>query len=379
MSTKTSRRTFISTTIKAGLTIPFLSSGLLSCYSSPANKLNILILGGTSFLGPHQIAYALERGHSVSIFTRGKTKPTIHKALFDQVEQLVGDRNDNLKALENRKWDAVIDNSGRQVEWTRKTAELLKDNCGIYLYTSSTGVYYPYINSEFKESSKVVDAIPENITADQKPDYDYGVMKTNSEQEAITHFGANRTIVVRPTYMVGPADRTNRFMHWPLRLSQGGETLVPGKENDQVQYMDVRDVADWMIRLIEDKKSGIFNAVGPRGSQTMYSFINNAKEAFDKPTKIIQIDDYDFLIENNIYYMIPWVMPTGNYAGTSKINNSKAIENGLTFRPLKETILDIYNWWHSDAVSRDRRNKFMSDPNSVLNREKEILEKWKVR
>lgn len=379
MSKSTSRRQFLETSLKAALTVPLLTSGLLSCTSTESKKLNILILGGTSFLGPHQIAYALGRGHSVSIFTRGKTKPTVHKELFDQVEQLVGDRNDNLKALENRQWDAVIDNSGRQAEWTKKTAELLKDNCGLYLYTSSTGVYYPYINSDFTEDSKVLDKIPDNVPEEQKLDYDYGVMKVNSEQEATKSFGKDRTIVVRPTYMVGPADRTNRFIHWPLRLNKGGDTLVPGKATDKAQYMDVRDVAEWMIRLIEDKNAGIYNAVGPHDTQTMYDFIKQAKTAFEGSSEFVTIDDYDFLKENNIYYMIPWVIAEDNYLGTSLINNTKAKDNGLTFRPLKDTMTDTYNWWHSDAVTQERRDKYMNNPDTILNREQEVLEKWALK
>ncbi|MEL7226315.1 MAG: NAD-dependent epimerase/dehydratase family protein, partial [Cyanobacteria bacterium J06576_12] len=240
---KQSRRAFVESAIKRAVALPLILSGLYSCESHPeensekasseSKKLSILILGGTSFLGPHQIAYALERGHSISTFTRGKTKPTVHAELFDQVEQLVGDRQDNLTALHDRKWDVVIDNSGRNVEWTKATAQLLKDNCGLYVYTSSTGVYYPYVDSDFTESSTVLMEEPEGLTdEDEKIEYWYGVMKAQSEQEAIKTFGAENTIVVRPTYMIGPADKTDRFIHWPIRLSKGGEILVPGKAGD---------------------------------------------------------------------------------------------------------------------------------------------------
>lgn len=388
MSKKRSRREFLEFGLKAGVAFPLISSGLYNCISKTekkktiqtdaAKKLKILILGGTSFLGPHQIAYALSRGHSITTFTRGKTKPTIYKNLFDQVEQLTGDRNDDLTALENRKWDAVIDNSGRKAEWTRRSAALLKENCDIYLYTSSTGVYYPYINSDFKESSKVLYEVPSGIEEEQKLEYDYGVMKANSEVEAINQFGAKRTIVVRPTYMFGPADRMNRFMYWPVRLSKGGEIMIPGKKEDTVQYIDVRDVAEWMIRLIEEKKTGTYNAVGPKETQTIYSFAEEMKTVFDVKTSFVKIDNYEFLKENNIHYIVPWIMPTGNNVGTAKIDNGKAIENGLLFRPLKESINETLNWWYSDAVSRERRNKFESDPNSILVREKAIIKKWKA-
>ena len=146
-----------------------------------SHPLNILILGGTTFLGPHQIRYALERGHSISTFTRGRTAPTIHKALFREVEQLIGDRARDLSALEGRTWDAVIDNSGQRIEWTRDTAQLLKDSVDLYVYTSSTGVYYPYLGDDLTEDTEVLLEDPPSDTPREQPSY--GVMKANSEME----------------------------------------------------------------------------------------------------------------------------------------------------------------------------------------------------
>lgn len=212
--------------------------------------------------------------------------------MFENVEKLIGDRKDNLTALHNRKWDVVIDNSGHDAEWTKRTAALLKDNCGLYLYTSSTGVFYPYLNSDVKEDAKLLLEEPEGIVDDaMKIEYWYGVMKANSELEAIKEFGKDRTIVVRPTYMIGPADKSNRFIHWPIRLSRVGEMLIPGKKDDMVQYADVRDVGEWMIRLAEDKMAGTYNAVGPKEGQTMYSFMDEAKGAFDVASSFVKIDD----------------------------------------------------------------------------------------
>ena len=225
------RRKFIKTGVLATASISLLSSNLFSCVSQEQKKLSILILGGTSFLGPHQIKYAIERGHSVTIFTRGITKPTVNREVFEQVEQLIGDRESDLTALEKRKWDLVIDNSGRNAAWTKKTAELLKGNVGNYIYTSSTGVYFPYTTSDIQENKSVLFKMPENTTDPVlKMEYEYGVMKANSEREAITAFGKENTIILRPTYMFGPGDQTDRFMHWPVRLSKGGEILVPEKQ-----------------------------------------------------------------------------------------------------------------------------------------------------
>lgn len=380
MTKNKSRREFIELGLKVGITVPFLTSMLSSCNSKDINKkLKILILGGTSFLGPHQISYALSRGHSISIFTRGKTKPTVHESLYNKVEQLIGDRDNDLTALYNRKWDAIIDNSGHNVEWTKKSAELLKDNCGLYLYTSSTGVFYPYVNSDFKEDSKVNLIEPEGITDEEiKLEYWYGTMKAKSELEAINQFGLDKTIVVRPTYMIGPADKSNRFIHWPISLKKGGEIMIPGKEQDMVQYIDVRDVAEFMIRLIEDKKTGTYNAVGPSSKQNMYSFAEEAKKTFEVETSFVKVDDYDFLIAQNIHNIVPWIMPIDSNKGSAKINNQKGIENGLTFRPLTETIEDTYDWWNSNAVSQIQRDKVELDPESILVKEKSILEKWKT-
>ena len=345
-----SRRYFLSTSLKAGLVLPLAGTALLGCGSEKAEgtdtegdettatdtpaevqKLNILILGGTSFLGPHQIAYALGRGHQITTFTRGLTRPTVHQGLFDQVEMLIGDRQDDLTALHDREWDVVIDNSGRDVQWTKDTAELLKDKVGLYMYTSSTGVYYPYLGDNITEDTPLLTVEPEGIEDKEiKIEYWYGVMKTNSEQAARDAFGDDRTIVVRPTYMIGPADKTNRFIHWPIRLSKGGPTMVPGKTDDPVQYIDVRDVAEWMIRLAEQRITGSFNAVGPQSATTMMEFVEEAGTAFDVERELVQIDDYDFLIEQGMPYLVPWIMPTDNNYGSSRASNAKALANGLT-------------------------------------------------
>ena len=382
------RRKFIKQTLKTSIALPLITTSLLSCggdeKEKPAEKptpkkLKILILGGTSFLGPHQIAYALGRGHSVTTFTRGKTQPTVHQELFKEVEQLVGDRKDNLTALENREWDVVIDNSGHNVEWTKASANLLKDKTDLYVYTSSTGVYYPYLGDNIKEDTELLTVEPEGIEdEDMKLEYWYGVMKTNSELAAREAYGDDRTLVVRPTYMMGPADKTDRFIHWPIRLARGGEVLVPGKAEDRVQYIDVRDVAEWMIRLIEEKQSGSYNALGPKTAQTMYEFVEEASTAFDAKSTFVKIDDYEFLKSQKVPYLVPWIMPEGNNYGSARASNEKAIAAGLTLRPLKQSMKDTHDWWYSDALTDERRDKFEKKEGSVLVKEKEILEAWAV-
>ena len=360
-----------------GAGLPLLSSGLLSCGSGEQSKpLRILILGGTSFLGPHQVAYAISRGHQVSTFTRGKTKPTVQTKAFEQVEMLIGDRVDNLSALENREWDVVIDNSGRAADWTQRTAELLKDSASLYLYVSSTGVYYPHLEANVDEDTPVLMQDPVNDNGEVPARDSFGVMKAKSEQEAIKAFGADRTAVVRPTYMWGPADRTDRFVHWPLRLEKGGEVMVPGKTGDPVQYIDVRDVAEWIIRLAEARTAGTFNAVGPAENQDIMAFVSAASQAFEAESELIQVDDYPFLQEQGIQYLLPWIMPNGDYFASARVKNQKAIAAGLTFREVTTTIKDLFDWWNSDAVEAERRTKYNKDTQSAMAREALILEAW---
>ncbi len=388
MKKSNKRRIFLQQGLKFGLATSLMSSYLLACNKksktglpgkeSNFSKLNILILGGTSFLGPHQIACALQRGHSVTTFTRGKTRPTVHGALFEQVTQLKGDRESNLKALEKGNWDVVIDNSGHREAWTQKSASLLKDKAHLYVYTSSTGVYYPYLGNDIKEDTKLLLVEPEGIEdQEMKLEYWYGVMKSNSEIAAKRAFGKDRTLVIRPTYMIGPADKSNRFIHWPIRLAQGGEIMIPGKANDPVQYIDVRDVAEWMIRMIEQKKTGTYNAVGPKHYQNMYSFVEQAAGAFTTDKTFIKIDDYNFLKAQHVPYLVPWIMPEGNNKGSALISNEKGIRNGLTYRTLEETIKDTHRWWYSDSITPDLRNAFEQNPETVYFRESDIIKAWK--
>jgi 2'-hydroxyisoflavone reductase len=344
----------------------------------PASRaLSILILGGTSFLGPHQIAYALERGHSVTTFTRGQTRPTVHAELYDEVESLIGDRESDLSALEGRNWDAVIDNSGRQVEWTRASAELLRDRAERYLYTSSTGVYYPYHTAWADESAPVVLEWPEGLDREREGSYAFGIMKANSERVTREVFGEDRSIIVRPTYILGPADRTDRFAYWPVRLERGGEVLVPGNADDPVQWIDVRDVAEWSIRLLENERAGTFNAAGPASPSGMLQFVHGAHAAFGSGVEFVSAHDHDFLQEQGWTVALPWILPLDEHYASARIANDRAREAGLTFRPLATTIRDVYEWWHSDAVDEERRSRLLTHPRSLLVREPELLAAWR--
>ena len=379
---KKTRRQFVGSSMALGLA-PMLANTASQSFAAEApnqdRKLKILILGGTSFLGPHQIAYALERGHEVTTFTRGKTAPTIHREAFTKVEELIGDREDNLEALKGRTWDAVIDNSGRKVTWTEDTAQLLKDNVGLYMYTSSISVYYPYTGDDFSENRAPVLEIPEGVTEDERYTYDYGVMKANSELAAIRAFGADRTINIRPSLIVGPGDRTDRFPYWVARLEKGGDVVIPGKPDEVVQYIDVRDLGQWMIRLIEDKAVGTYNASGPGFDMTTNAFVHGVHASFNSPVNYTQIDDVDFLESNKLIGIQPWVIQLPQYAGMSMSDNAKAISNGLTFRSLSDTVKATHEWWYSGAVKQERRDEILTGTRSFAMRETAMIEKWRQR
>ena len=381
----TDRRDFLKTSLAAGAVGLGLAPGALEAASIgaarsgvPAKKppqqraLDILILGGTNLTGPHHVRYALERGHSVSIFTRGRTQPGLFQEAFEDVEHLIGDREDNLDALRGRSWDAVIDASGMNVQWTTDSAQLLKDSVGTYLYISSTGVFYPYLTTDIDEST-------EPLLVDESDGEDgaarYGVMKAQSELEAKKAFGEDRTLIVRPGYIVGPLDTTHRGTYWPDRLTRGGEVLVPGKKTDQVQQIDVRDLTEWNIHLLENEVHGVFNATGPSSLMTMEEFVYGMRAATSSDVTWTWIEDYDFLVENQVFFAIPWIIPIDNNVGSQTINIDRAKAAGLTFRPVAQTAMETLEWYYS--LPEEER----ADPPMAISpdKEAEVLAAWKAR
>lgn len=332
---------------------------------SPA-PLDLLVLGGTGFIGPHLVRHAVARGHRVTIFTRGRRDAD----LPNEVTRLTGDRNGQLGALEGKKWDVVVDDSATNPDWVRQSTELLKDTVGRYLFTSSTGVYYPYLQRGLDESTA-----PHLEVVDPKDGSEtYGVSKARCEQTVMQTFG-DRGVVVRPTYIVGPGDTTDRFPYWPVRLARGGDVLAPGRRDDPVQFIDVRDLSQWMIRLLEEQRSGVFNAAGPKTTLTMPAFLAAARDALRAKVTFTYVDDYDFLSAHKIEDAIPWVMQKGNDLGHMSVKNDKAIAAGLTFRPLAETVRDTLAWWPSVPQARRDKPRFAISPEQ----ETEALQAWRAR
>lgn len=363
------RRDFLTTTARGLLfagASPMLARAAASVASRRAAPLDILVLGGTGFIGPHLVRHAVARGHHVTIFTRGR-----HDAdLPDAVARLIGDRNGQLDALVGKRWDAVVDDSATNLEWVRMSTELLKDSTGAYLFTSSTGVFYPYLRRGLDESAPVrYDAgDPKDGSAA------FGVAKAQCERQTLKVFG-DRAIVVRPTYIVGPGDTTDRFPYWPVRLARGGEVLAPGHRDDPVQFIDVRDLAEFMVHLLEQKRSGIYNAAGPRAPMTASEFYEAARAALGANVSYIYVDDYAFLSEHKIEEAIPWAMLKGNDFGMMSIKNERAIAAGLGFRPLATTLRDTLAWWPSVPEARRAKPRFTITPEL----EAQALADWKAR
>ncbi len=333
-----------------------------------AAPLRILVLGGTGFIGPHQVRYAVARGHTVSIFTRGRRESD----LPDGIEYLTGDRNGQLDALRGRTWDAVIDNSATDPEWVRQTVDVLKDSVGRYMYTSSTGVYYPQRLIGIDETTPVW------MSMEMPGANEYGVNKANSEFLVRKGFGDDRAVLIRPHYIVGPGDTTDRFPYWPQRLARGGETLVPGRKDDPVAMIDVRDLTEFMIHLLEQEKGGTFNCSGPtREVCTMEQFMREATTSISSTSQLVWVDDHDFLQAQRVTFAVPWVLPRTNNTGMSLIRYDRAMEAGLTFRPIGDTVRDTLAWWpqREPAERRTATPRFSITPE----REAEALAAWKAR
>ncbi len=340
-----------------------------------AKPLNILILGGTGFTGPFQVAYALERGHKVTLFNRGK-RPSPEWS--SEVEQLHGDRNTgDLKALEGRKWDVCIDNPTSLPFWVRDAGKVLKGNVDHYLFISTISVYADGSRPGISEDDALApykgkDAMAETQES-LRADIEglYGPLKALSEAEAHKQFG-ERVTIVRPGYIVGPRDETDRFTYWPHRVAQGGEVLVPGDGRDPVQVIDGRDLGEWMIRLAEARTYGVFNAVGPKDLLPMDAMLRACERATGgKPTYTHVTPE--FLEAQKVEELPIWVSAKGGpYAGYGQVSNARAVAAGLTYRPLDTTITDLMAWFRSQPAERQAKLR------AGIGREKEaeLLKAW---
>ncbi|MGH7506036.1 MAG: NAD-dependent epimerase/dehydratase family protein [Longimicrobiales bacterium] len=374
----TNRRQFIRATAAAGGALslgltPEFARGEVASRRGAQRKIRLLILGGTGFIGPHQVRYALERGHDVTIFNRGS-----HPDMFPGVTELIGDRETaELASLEGKTWDAVIDNSasrGNAPEWVRDTATLLRDQAEQYLFISTRSVY-----SDLSMVPATVDApthspetMPDWSPGENRP---YGLAKAEAERAAWAAFGRERVTIVRPGLIVGPDDETDRFTYWPVRIERGGEILAPGRPlEDRIQIIDVRDLCEWCIRLCEARTYGTFMGIGPENGRSIAEVLYGIAAVTTAPLSWTWVP-LEFLQQHDVrpYSGMPvWMPPTPGREGFARFDLSREVAAGLTFRPLAVTARDTLEYHHSRPAERQQQ----LESGITAAKEAEVLRAW---
>lgn len=386
-----SRRDFVKVAASAAGATLALRSGLDAAaleQQKPSKPLKILILGGTGFTGPHQVQYAVARGHSVTVFNRGKRQADLPKS----VVHLTGDRNapDGVASLKGTAtWDVVIDIPTTNPRWVRDAASVLKGRANQYIFVSTISTYAGFPTPGMDESSPLEKYTgakdPFTLTPEEAGAGGlYGPLKALSEQEAETHF-PGKTTVVRPGLIVGPGDPSNRFTYWPVRIARGGDILAPGDGTDPVQVIDARDLAEWIIRTAEQNVTGIYNATGPKSPLTMGELVAGIRGALpgDLDAKFTWVSS-DFLREEKIagWSQLPvWVAARQGNDGWSRVSIARAVAKGLTFRSLADTTTATLAWHRTRPEAEQSIPRTTPPPGAGLaaDREVELLKAWRAR
>lgn len=343
-----------------------------------AAPLNILILGGTGFTGPHQVRYAVGRGHKVTVFNRGRRQADLPAS----VGHLVGDRSTgDLASIQAAgPWDVVIDNPTTLPHWVRDAGQILKDKTKHYIFISTISTYAHYRSPGMDEDYELAayTGTEDPLTIKQASGGLYGPLKVLSEKEAEKWFPGMVT-VIRPGLIVGPGDETDRFTYWPIRVERGGDILAPGSPNDPVQIIDARDLAEWTIRMAEQRTLGIYNATGPRSPMSMAEMLYGLRAVMPGSHEIsFTWADADFLAEQKVRGwsdMPTWMAMRADNQGWGRVSIARALEKGLTFRPLAETTRDTLAWFHALPAERQATLRVGLKPE----REKEVLAAWRAR
>lgn len=375
------RREFIGASLASlgavalGGNVPLGAAERLGATATTTAK-RILILGGTGFVGPHQVRHALERGHTVTIFNRGRSAPGMFGT---NVEELSGDRASNLEALKGRTWDAVIDESASMgptaAAWVKASATLLKDNVGQYLFVSTRSVYADTSQVPMTADAPVLTIENSPLREGQAMPYGHG--KAYAEKEAHAAM-PGRVTVVRPGLIIGPGDDTDRFTYWPVRIARGGEVLVPGDGSDHVQIIDVRDLVEFNIKLIEAGTFGVFNAVGPQMGQPFREFVERIHRGVGGTGTYTWVDA-EFLRANGAApygrELPVFQVMSGRTAGFARFDLTPEIRAGLTFRPMEVTARETLAWFRTLPAERQGRMLAGFTPE----RERALLDLWKAR
>ena len=366
-----SRRDFIQWSATA---TALAATGLdLSAAPAKISPKKILILGGTGYLGPATIELAQARGHSVTMFNRGKTRPD----LFPGVEKLHGDRDpkkdEGLKALETGTWDAVIDNSGYYPRMVGASAALLAPRTKQYLYISSISAYKEP-NPENGTEDAALATLADPTVEDMGKEYqNYGGLKALCEQAAQKAM-SGRTTIIRPGYIVGPDDPSGRFTYWPVRFDKGGDIAVPGATTDPVEIIDVRDLAAWLVHLVEQGTTGVFNACGPE-KRLPWGDLVAAFQKFGSPTAKPVWIPTDFLVKQEGIDFSIWAPYAGETKGFHTWRNDRAVKAGLKFRPAAETVRDTLAWYKTQEKAEKGRTK-LAGPSAE--QETKLIAAWRA-
>lgn len=335
--------------------------------------MRILVLGGTLFVGRALVEKMVARGHEVTLFNRGRNAQVPPAG----VEQLIGDRDGQLDALRGRSWDAAIDTSGYVPRLVRASAELLSAAVERYVFISSISVYRDFSrpNDEEAPLATMPDESLEEVNGAS-----YGPLKALSER-AVEEAFPGRALIVRPGLIVGPHDPTMRFSYWTSRIARGGEVLAPGDPDTLVQLIDVRDLARWLVEMVEAGRTGLFNAVGPDFTLTMGGLLDACREASGSDAQLTWVSEA-FLAERGIlpWSNLPLWMPLGreSHRAFHRIPVDRALAAGLTFRPLVETARATLAWQRATA-GRPLPAKLgvpMPDLTLSADREAELLAEW---
>jgi 2'-hydroxyisoflavone reductase len=339
--------------------------------------MKILIIGGTKFLGRHLLRAALANNHEVTLFNRGKFAPKT----IDGVEQIHGDRNSDLEKLAGRRWDAVIDTCGYLPQTVKASAEFLCGRVNQYIFVSSISAYKDFSRANFDETAPLAELSEEQKERVEKIDPHgefsgpvlgemYGALKALCEHEAL-HTMPNRALIVRPGLIVGEFDPTDRFSYWVMRGARGGEVLAPGSPNRFVQFIDAHDLARWIIRMAEENENGIFNAVSRPLDLTFQTLLEEIKSAAASDARFTWVTE-EFLNRENVgaWGEMPLYLPESDETlqGFLSVNVDKALEKGLSFRPVSETIRATLDW---RKTVDDKLKAGIS-----AEREAELLTKW---
>jgi 2'-hydroxyisoflavone reductase len=323
--------------------------------------MNILIIGGTRFLGRHLVEAALARGHKVTLFNRGKSNPN----LYPELETILGDREHDIGKLTGREWDAVIDVAGYFPRIVRLSAQGLEKSVGRYIFISSLSAYAGFQKVGIDESDPV--ATMEDDSVEEVTGETYGPLKVLCEK-AVQEIYGERALIIRPGLIVGPNDPTDRFTYWPVRVKRGGEVMTPEKPDVPVQIVDVRDLSEFIIKLIEKHASGIYNATGPDYQLTLGEVLRACNRVSGSDASF-QWASVDFLTQNKVGEWIDmpvWVPDNEENAGFSTVDVSKAMDAGLTFRPLEETIRDTIAWAETRPADHEWRAGLNPDKERTL-------------